>query len=274
MKQNNTSPQKNRTEVVLTADGSQTLYSERVQEHYHSTFGALQESKHIFIQAGLMEAYRRKSSQIKAAHDQACMEISTLEKEAQTTAAIQTAKTDGAIKTELTIFELGLGTGLNALLTIMEAGNLPLNLSYDCIEAYPLSPDLVQALNYPALFMEQEQHKAATIFRLIHDSEWATSHSDPALHVRFTKHKGDIKLSMPSGLYDLVYWDAFSPEKQAELWEENLFARMYQQMAKGGILVSYCAKGEIRRRLQNIGFRVERLAGPPGKREILRATKE
>lgn len=228
-------------EVCPTADGSQTLYSNSVQEHYHSTFGALQESRHIFIQAGLLEAYRRK-----------------------------TAGTNPSLK----VFELGLGTGLNALLTILEAGKLQLNLSYDCIEAYPLSPDLIKALNYPTLFSEQDQNKAAAVLDFIHAAEWNVRHTEPATHTTFTKFRGDFALFELPQSYDLVYWDPFSPEKQAGMWTEELFASMYKHMTTGGILVSYCAKGEIRRRLQRAGFGVERLQGPPGKREIIRATKE
>ncbi len=250
MKQQNEPLPDKSCEVRPTADGSQTLYSNRVQEHYHSTFGALQESRHIFIQAGLLEAHRRK------------------------TIGLQAAGTAHSSNLLLKVFELGLGTGLNALLTILEAGSLQLNLSYDCIEACPLSSEIVQALNYPALFSEQAQKKAAAVLSFIHTTEWNIRHTDPVLHTQFTKFRGDFASFEPTECYDLVYWDAFSPEKQAEMWTEELFVSMYKHMETGGILVSYCAKGEIRRRLQRAGFGVERLQGPPGKREIIRATKE
>ncbi|MDD4362444.1 MAG: tRNA (5-methylaminomethyl-2-thiouridine)(34)-methyltransferase MnmD, partial [Bacteroidales bacterium] len=268
-----------------TADGSQTLYSDRVQEHYHSTFGALQESRHIFIQAGLLEAHRRKTSGLQAAGNNQTAATALTTEATQATRTTQVAgKTKSAEATQvagtarssnlpLKVFELGLGTGLNALLTMLEAGNLQLNLSYDCIEAYPLSPDLVQALNFPALFSEQDQKKAAAVLDFIHATEWNVRHTDPASHTRFTKFRGDFTSFEPTERYDLVYWDAFSPEKQAEMWTEELFASMYEHMETGGILVSYCAKGEIRRRLQRAGFGVERLQGPPGKREIIRAVK-
>lgn len=250
MKQQNEPLPDKSCEVRPTADGSQTLYSNRVQEHYHSTFGALQESRHIFIQAGLLEAHRRK------------------------TIGLQAAGTAHSSNLLLKVFELGLGTGLNALLTILEAGSLQLNLSYDCIEACPLSSEIVRALNYPALFSGQDRKKAAAVLSFIHTTEWNIRHTDPVLHTQFTKFRGDFASFEPTECYDLVYWDAFSPEKQAEMWTEELFVSMYKHMETGGILVSYCAKGEIRRRLQRAGFGVERLQGPPGKREIIRATKE
>ncbi len=284
MKQQNEFISDKYCEVRLTADGSHTLYSGRVQEHYHSTFGALQESRHIFIQAGLMEAVRRMTAGMQAKLSSQSPDATRTKGSTQNRGAVQTAvvtqttevtqdsETALASALPLKVFELGLGTGLNALLTMLEAGKLQLDLTYDCIEANPLSPDLVQALNYPALFLEQE--KAAAVLRFIHDTEWDIRHTDRALHTKFTKFRGDFALFEPAGHYDLVYWDAFSPEKQAGLWEEKLFATMYEHMETGGILVSYCAKGEIRRRLQRAGFSVERLQGPPGKREIIRATKK
>ena len=212
-----------------TEDGSQTLYSSEMQESYHSLNGAVQESKHVFIEAGLKHC-EKKSIQL---------------------------------------FEIGFGTGLNALLTWGEAKRSHLDVTYTAVEAFPLPPELTSKLSYNAL----EPILQDSAFNQLHHSSWGS----PVILEKdcFTlyKIKGDFtSMFIQSGI-DLLYFDAFAPEKQPEMWEEHLFNRLYENLNQHGILVTYCAKGEVRRRLQRCGFWVERIPGPPGKREMIRAVK-
>lgn len=224
-------------ELEQTADGSYTLYVPELDEHYHSVKGALTESQHIFIEMGL------KHSPVA----------------------------------EPRILEIGLGTGLNAFLTLLTAEEIRKKVYYTGIERYPLSEDTVHKLNYPGLIGKGHEDD----YYAIHRAGWET---DKVLSPWFTLHKieGDFtrlfhseeaRQTSLSG-YDIIYFDAFAPEKQPEMWEQSLFNSLYEILNKGGILTTYCAKGIVRRMLQATGFTVERLPGPPGgKREILRATK-
>jgi tRNA U34 5-methylaminomethyl-2-thiouridine-forming methyltransferase MnmC len=215
-------------EIVITADGSSTLYSQAIDEHYHSTFGAIQESMHVFINAGLL-----------------------------------TCK-----KNIINIFEVGFGTGLNCLLTYIHTRNTSQKVNYYSIEKYPLATDLALSLNYPEILGEDQQ-----IFLQMHQSEWD---KDVKLSLNFTLHKisGDLitfdcnHLPFP----DLIYFDAFSPEKQPQLWDLSVFEKIHSRSHPGSILVTYCAKGSVRRSLNQAGFSTERIPGPPGKREMLRAS--
>lgn len=212
-----------------TADGSYTLYVPELDEHYHSVKGALTESRHIFIDMGLK-------------HSAAA---------------------------EPRILEIGLGTGLNCFLTLLEAEASCRKVHYTGIERYPLGPDTIARLDYPSLLDRGYEGR----YLAIHQAPWG---QDEPLSPWFTLHKieGDFtRYTFPEG-YDIIYFDAFAPEKQPEMWEQSLFDGLYRALNAGGILTTYCAKGAVRRMLQAAGFRVERLAGPPGgKREILRATK-
>lgn len=162
------------------------------------------------------------------------------------------------------ILEIGFGTGLNALLTLEVAGQEKRRVHYTGIEFYPLSWEEVDALKY----------SDNPLFQRLHTAPWE---EDMEVSSFFTlrKRKGDANIIAESErALDLVYFDAFAPEKQPEMWSEQLFRTLYVNMNTGGILTTYCAKGVVRRLLQTVGFRVERLPGPPGgKREILRATK-
>ena len=217
-------------ELATTEDGSLTLFAPTFGEHYHSTHGARQESEHIFLRLGLLH------------------------------------RLEGIPMTDrpLRLFEVGLGTGLNALLTKVAVEQVKRPLCYYSIERYPLEEELANQLAYSDLPTED--------LRAIHGAPWG---EDISLSPYFTLHKiqGDLTTSsFPAGL-DLIYFDAFSPESQPELWEEGIFRRLFEASSPGAVLTTYCAKGEVRRRLQRAGFLVERLAGPPGKREVLRATR-
>ena len=167
------------------------------------------------------------------------------------------------------LLEVGFGTGLNALLTLRKAGNFD-SIRYYAIEKFPLDWEQVEQMKY-GVFLNLSTAEKET-FRNMHQSPWNVP---SAYGDNFTlyKIKTDLKDYQPSVLFDLVYFDAFAPAVQPELWEETVFKRLGQTMKPGSILVTYCAKGEVRRRLQRSGFSVERLPGPPGKREIIRATR-
>lgn len=216
--------------LFITEDGSHSLHIPEMDEHYHSTHGAIQESRHVFIDAGL------KSS------------------EADT----------------LTIFEVGFGTGLNALLTLHENQSLKKHIHYYSIEKYPLVKEEYSVLNYPLVLSKAFQHS----FDQMHESPW----NEPVqLHSNFTltKIQADIKdLNFDNyPHFDLIYFDAFAPNKQKGIWTQTTFNHLYQHANARAILVTYCAQGQVRRDLQEAGFTVERIPGPPGKREMLRARK-
>jgi tRNA U34 5-methylaminomethyl-2-thiouridine-forming methyltransferase MnmC len=217
-------------DILKTADGSDTLFVRELGEHYHSTFGAVQESMLVFIQNGL---------KIKE-------------------------------NSPLTIFEVGFGTGLNAYLTYQDALQSGQSIHYISIEKYPVPRNLWEMLNYPQFISTSESR----IFRAMHLAPW---NEKVRITENFTLKKilGDMTSFdfdlQP--LFDLIYYDAFSPEKQPELWEKAIFKKLFSNTAPFGKLVTYCSKGSVRRALQESGYLTERLPGPPGKREILRASK-
>lgn len=216
-------------ELERTADGSYTLYVPELDEHYHSVKGALTESQHIFIEMGL------KHSPTPEPH----------------------------------ILEIGLGTGLNAFLTLLAAEEMQRKVHYTGIERYPLAEETLRQLDYPGIIGKKHEED----YYAIHQAPWE---KETNLSPWFTLHKieGDFTRHTFQKGYDIIYFDAFAPEKQPEMWEQSLFNTLYNVLNEGGILTTYCAKGVVRRMLQTAGFTVERLPGPPGgKREILRATK-
>lgn len=216
-------------ELERTADGSYTLYVPQLDEHYHSVKGALTESQHIFIEMGL------KHSSAPEPH----------------------------------ILEIGLGTGLNAFLTLLAAEEMQRKVHYTGIERYPLAEETLRQLDYPGIIGKKHEED----YYAIHQAPWE---KETNLSPWFTLHKieGDFTRHTFQKGYDIIYFDAFAPEKQPEMWEQSLFNTLYNVLNEGGILTTYCAKGVVRRMLQTAGFTVERLPGPPGgKREIIRATK-
>jgi len=223
----------NKRKIVLTADGSHTLFSEEVNQYYHSHFGAWQESMHIFINNGL------------------CSEIL-------------------AHLEQISVLEIGFGTGLNALLTFFKAEELRKKIYYETLELYPLTLQETELLNYPDIL---PYSNVKEVFTTIHHTTWNekciiseyfTLHKRQisAIHANYTPHK-----------FDLVYFDAFSPEVQPELWTKEVFETIYNSMKKKSILLTYCTKGTVKNRLRATGFEIEKLPGPIGKREILRAKK-
>jgi tRNA U34 5-methylaminomethyl-2-thiouridine-forming methyltransferase MnmC len=170
-------------------------------------------------------------------------------------------------KDHVSIFEVGFGTGLNAYLTYIEAKKRNVTVSYHSIELFPLEDIITRQLEY-AQFLSADNN----IFRALHDAPW---HEEVMISDRFLlkKIRGDLLEVTLTDMYDLVYFDAFSPVQQPELWTEPVFKKLYDCMNEGGIFATYCAKGIVRRTLNKVGFTTERLPGPPGKHEMLRAIK-
>lgn len=217
---------KHEIRLTPTEDGSHTLYLPEIDESYHSVHGAIQESMHIFIEAGLKLCERK----------------------------------------EIRILEIGFGTGLNAYLSALFSEGKKIH--YTSVEKYPLPEGVSSQLNYASEIGESND-----LFLSLHQCEWDKVCEINSNFSLLKKH-GDICEIELDEYYDVIFFDAFSPEKQAELWTETIFSKIYKNASDGAILTTYCAKGRVRRTLQQVGFEVERIPGPPGKREILRARKK
>jgi len=212
--------------VIITDDGSKSLYLPEMNETYHSKFGAKNESEHVFINAGFKQ--------------------------------IQ--------KNEIAILEVGFGTGLNVLLTYFEGLKSQQKVYFESLEKYPLPENILPEINNfdDAAYRE--------LFDKIHQADWQQPVN---LSENFTLLKNHIDLLsyQTTHKFDLIYFDAFAPDKQPEMWTAEVFTKMYNLLNENGILVTYSAKGSVRRTMQAAGFLVERIPGPPGKREMLRAKK-
>mgnify|MGYP002778386764 CR=1 FL=1 len=217
--------------IILSADGSHTVQLPEEGITYHSHHGAVQESRHVFLQAGLHYLIDKKLF----------------------------------TGTPIHIFEMGFGTGLNALLTSLEAEKLALPVYYTAVETAPLTTNEASLLNYPAVVGD------ATVFEKLHQAAWNEA---ATIHPYFTVHKHlqPLQTFSTTQRFHGIYYDAFAPGAQPELWTEAVFKKLFDLMQPGGVLVTYCAKGVVRRTLQAAGFTVEKIPGPPGKREIVRAT--
>jgi tRNA U34 5-methylaminomethyl-2-thiouridine-forming methyltransferase MnmC len=219
-----------RKEFQITEDGSHTIYLPEMDEHYHSTHGAIQESVHIYIGQGLLQ-------------------------------------TSGS---PISILEIGFGTGLNAYLTYCYAQKMNISVDYCSLEKYPLTEQEYLQLNYPkSVFPEN-----AEIFEQMHRTNWGAIHEiSPKfrlqkLHTDLLTHQFEA-----TPTYDLVYYDAFAPGKQPEMWTEEVLQKVAASVKIGGILTTYCAKGTVRRAFSVAGFQMDRVPGPIGKKEILRGKK-
>ncbi len=217
--------------LVTTADGSHTLQLLQTGEHYHSQFGALNESVYVFVKQGL-ELFERSNTLIK-------------------------------------LLEVGFGTGLNTALAMAWAKLHQKELMYTGLEPYPVPPAVFASLNYGQLMEDPQAH--------------------PALQEDYERLLCGEKLSYGTALagmvqcrllefespetFDLVFYDAFSPTTQADMWDEASVAKIVSLLAPGGVLVTYCIRGYIRKAFLALGCQAEKLPGPPGKREMLRITK-
>jgi len=218
-------------QLRITADGSHTLFLPHINESYHSMFGAITESIHVFIKEGFEYLKDYKN---------------------------------------ITILEVGFGTGLNALLTMLAAEAVNISITYHAVEYFPISPDLAHRLNYPSLLTAGDPKG---FLKMLHDAPWNDTVS---LTQTFALHKirEDFTSFNPGFTYDLIYYDAFAPDKQPEMWRKDIFERLFKHLNAGGVLTTYCVKGEVKRMLKEAGFTIEKLPGPPGKREMLRGTRD
>ena len=214
-------------EVIETADGSKTLFIPDMNEQYHSVNGALTESEYVFLKQGYLH---HKS------------------------------------KTPV-VFEVGFGTGLNALVTALKAAEQKRKTRFISIEKYPLSDIELKELEYDKLISQA----AADLFTKIHEAKW---NEEEKITEDFSilKIEADLKTFSFDNLpqFDLIYFDAFAPDKQPDLWSAQIFENIYKASNTKAVFVTYCAKGVIRRQLEATGFAVERLPGPPGKRQMMR----
>ena len=218
--------------IILTGDGSHSMNVPDLKVAYHSVYGAITESLHVFIEAG----YKFVCSQPLS---------------------------------RCSILEVGFGTGLNALLTAIEGEKTAQSIYYAALEPNPLNEEEFRSLNYCELLKRQDLQED---FLKMHQCEWNKSLSfteNMLLH----KSGHTLQTFEHKTKFNLIYFDAFAPNAQPELWGKEIFDKMYDLLAPGGILVTYCSKGDVRRNMIAAGFAVEKLQGPPGKREMLRAGK-
>lgn len=217
--------------IFETQDGSHSIFSDEYQVSYHSKYGAIQETEHVFINAGL---------RLKAVE-----------------------------QAEISILEIGMGTALNVYMTYLEAQKRALSIDYTAVEAFPITIEAAKQLNYTEQLKSTE---TAEIFMKIHESNWEESFP---LDEDFSLTKVQKKFENLdfNNQFDLIYFDAFAPSYQPELWTTDLLQLMYDALKVDGVLVTYCAQGQFKRNLKAIGFEVEAIPGPPGKREMTRANK-
>lgn len=165
----------------------------------------------------------------------------------------------------IAIFEMGFGTGFNVLMTALEAQKLGLEVYYTSIEAFPISQADITLLNYDAKF-------DTTLFRKIHQATWGEFvEICPKFYLK--KINSTLQNLVIDSTFDVIYYDAFAPSSQPELWTEEVFRKLYQMTNEGGILTTYCSKTVVRRALEAVGYRVEKHPGPRGKRDVIRAVK-
>ncbi|QHT70406.1 tRNA (5-methylaminomethyl-2-thiouridine)(34)-methyltransferase MnmD [Rhodocytophaga rosea] len=219
-------------EIRLTSDGSHTLYNSDLDESYHSVHGAVQESMHVFIKSGLDYMLE--------------------------------------VKRDIWVLEVGMGTGLNAWLTINQVLHSDAKVHYVAVEPHPVDISLVDQLNYPQMLHTTEYRNR--LFQQLHRTEWEKFISlTPEFELR--KMPYTLEDFKPMWIFDLIYFDAFAPSKHPQIWEKPMLKKLYDITTPGGILLTYSAKGQFKRDLKETGWLVETLQGPPGKREMTRATK-
>lgn len=216
-------------EILITADGSTTIRIPDWDENYHSSHGAIQEAKHVFIANGL-DLFNNQA--------------------------------------EISILEIGFGTGLNTFITFLETQNKE-KVNYVGIEAYPISQEEVMQMNYPS---ELKANSFTTIFEKLHSCDWELEVPITS-HFKFTKRQQLFQDIEDKNLYNLIYFDAFGFPLQPELWSELIFKKMFDALLPNGVLVTYACRTSIKNAMITAGFTIEKLPGAPGKREMLRATK-
>ena len=216
-------------EIIITDDGSTTIRIPDWDENYHSTHGAIQEAKHVFIKNGL-NLFQKQDS--------------------------------------ISILEIGFGTGLNAFITFLETLTKD-KVNYVGIEAYPISEEEIAQMNYVS---ELQATQYQEIFDKMHTSDWESKQIITDNFI-LTKRKQFFQDIDDKEQYDLIYFDAFGFPLQPELWSEAIFKKMYDALLPKGTLVTYACRSSIKNAMLSVGFSIEKLPGAPGKREMLRATK-
>ncbi len=216
-------------EILITADGSTTIRIPDWDENYHSSHGAIQEAKHVFIANGL-DLFKNQ--------------------------------------VEISILEIGFGTGLNAFITFLETENKE-KVNYVGVEAYPIAQEEVNQMNYPS---ELNANSFTSIFQKLHNCEWEQEVTI-ASHFKLTKRQQLFQDIEDKNQFDLIYFDAFGFPLQPELWSELIFKKMFDALLPNGVLVTYACRTSIKNAMIASGFTIEKLPGAPGKREMLRATK-
>lgn len=217
-------------QVQLSEDGSHTLVSNTFKVTFHSIHGAITESNVVFIEAGL--DYLLKNNY-----------------------------------TCISVFEMGFGTGLNALLSYIWAEKNKINIIYHTVEAFPISKEISDQLNYGEILGHKE------VLQQLHAIDWDLE-KRISKYFSFCKYHNELENLDLNFKSDVVFFDAFSPATQPDLWDEKSLSKMYGSLNINGVLVSYCAQGAFKRNLKSVGFRVESIQGPPGKREMTRAVKD
>lgn len=217
--------------IVETQDGSHTLYNPKYDAHYHSIYGAIQESEHVFIREGLLPASTNLS----------------------------------VIK----VIEFGFGSGLNVYLSYLFAIKNAVRVNYLALDNTPIPPELYKSLNYPQILEKGND----TLFYKIHEQDW-NSTIEYSKEFCLTKVLQDFRDLETETRFDVVFFDAFSPVQQSELWDIEMMNKVYRLLNPKGILTTYCAKGSLKRTLMEAGFYIEKRPGPPGKREMIRAHKK
>lgn len=236
-------------EIIITSDGSTTIHLPDWNEQYHSKHGAIQEAYHVFIKAGLEKV----------------LDSSTKSNQNTISQKSKTTQTDS-----ISILEIGFGTGLNAFITFLEAEKITTKIDYVGVEAYPISEKEVEKLNYIARLNAEKYQED---FKKMHTLSWEEKHIISE-NFSLTKKKQFFQEIKENNTFNLIYFDAFGARNQPELWTEVIFSKMFTALKENGILVTYAAKGSVRRAMESVGFVVERLEGPLGKREMLRAVKK
>jgi tRNA U34 5-methylaminomethyl-2-thiouridine-forming methyltransferase MnmC len=216
-------------EIIITDDGSTTIRIPDWDENYHSTHGAIQEAKHVFIKNGL-DLYQNQDS--------------------------------------ISILEIGFGTGLNAFITFLETLNKE-KVNYVGVEAYPISTEEIAQMNYVT---ELQATQYQDVFDNMHSCDWESQQNITENFI-LTKRKQFFQDIDDKEQYDLIYFDAFGFPLQPELWSEAIFKKMYDALLPKGTLVTYACRSSIKNAMLTVGFSIEKLPGAPGKREMLRATK-
>lgn len=227
-------------EIIITSDGSTTIHLPDWDEQYHSKHGAIQEAYHVFIKHGLHHYCNTKLLTDSSKNN-----------------------------SEISILEIGFGTGLNTFITLLESEKLKQNIDYNGVEGYPISEEEMKQLNYAEQLNDVNSN---SFFNTIHHISWEEKNQITTLFA-LTKQEKFFSDIDDVEKYHIIYFDAFGARVQPELWTEAIFKKMYNALKPNGVLVTYSAKGSVRRAMLAVGFSVEKLPGPPGKREMLRATK-